>query len=282
MLLKKYSPTFSLKDYVQYYEIVRFMFDSNLEIPIKPFAPRPETTLCFYPRDLDHISDLGKTLQIIPCRTVIFGQQTIMKIRRPGQDFLLIMVVFQPGALYRLTGVPQYLLTDSYVDADLILTKEVLNVIDSLNVCQSYSQMIDIIETYLLELIQKSSRSFHHIYQAASLMIAQSPNLSIDWFAKEACLSLRQFERKFKNHVGISASQLARISKFDRTVKMKNAQPHLDWLSIALACGYYDYQHLVRDYKEFTGMTPPSFFNLDINAPERLFGLYEESKIHTF
>ncbi len=282
MLLKKFSPSISLKDYVQYYEIVRFIFDSNLEIPIKPFAPRPETTLCFYPRDLDHISDLGKTLETIPCRTVVFGQQTIMKMRRPGQDFLLIMVVFQPGALYRLTGVPQYLLTDSYVDADLLFSKDVNYVIDSLSYCHSYEHMIGVIETYLLGVIQKSNRLSYRIDQAASLIVAQNPNPSIDWLAKETCLSLRQFERKFKNHVGICASQLARISKFDRTVKMKNAQPHVDWLSIALSCGYYDYQHMVRDYKEFTEMTPTSFFNLDIKAPERLFGLYEESEIYTF
>jgi AraC-like DNA-binding protein len=53
---------------------------------------------------------------------------------------------------------------------------------------------------------------------------------------------------------------------------MKNRSPQKDWLSIALHCGYYDYQHLVKDYKEFTGYTPAQFFAIDNQAPERMLG----------
>jgi AraC-like DNA-binding protein len=53
---------------------------------------------------------------------------------------------------------------------------------------------------------------------------------------------------------------------------MKNRYPDKDWLSIAIHCGYYDYQHLVKDYKEFTGYTPPQFFSIDNGSPERAFG----------
>jgi hypothetical protein len=56
---------------------------------------------------------------------------------------------------------------------------------------------------------------------------------------------------------------------------MKNAHPGLDWLSIALACCYYDYQHLVRDYKEFTNLTPQSLFELERKVPERKFAVFE-------
>ena len=48
----------------------------------------------------------------------------------------------------------------------------------------------------------------------------------------------------------------------------------MDWLSIALSCGYYDYQHLAKDYREFTGTTPVVFYQTDQKAPERLFGLH--------
>ena len=40
----------------------------------------------------------------------------------------------------------------------------------------------------------------------------------------------------------------------------------------AIRCGYHDYQHLVKDYKEFTGYTPPQFFAIDNGSPERVFG----------
>jgi hypothetical protein len=53
---------------------------------------------------------------------------------------------------------------------------------------------------------------------------------------------------------------------------------HCTWQPVinvpAMVCsnaGYYDYQHLVRDFKEFTLMTPAAFYLLDINAPEHKF-----------
>jgi transcriptional regulator GlxA family with amidase domain len=56
---------------------------------------------------------------------------------------------------------------------------------------------------------------------------------------------------------------------------MKNNYPHYDWLTIALACGYNDYQHLVKDYKEFAAVTPSIYYLQDSKAPERFFGRHE-------
>jgi AraC-like DNA-binding protein len=62
------------------------------------------------------------------------------------------------------------------------------------------------------------------------------------------------------------------MARFDKAFRMKNRFPDRDWLSIALHCGYYDYQHLVKSYKEFTGYTPVQFFAIDNHAPERILG----------
>lgn len=280
MHLKNYLPSIALKNYVRNYEIVHFNFGLETDIPLKPYAPRPETTLCFFPRDPDHVSNFESSIQTKQPKTIFCGQQTLMKMRRPGHDFLLIMVVFQPGVLHRLTRVPLPLLTDLYVDAESLLTGDISFVNEKLNDCHTYREMIDVVEHFLLKLVGKLKKGGTSIDDAASIILQHSALISIDWLAKESCLSLRQFERKFNERMGISASRLIRITRFDRTVKMKNVQPERDWLSIALECGYYDYQHLVRDYKEFTGMAPTCFFNLDINSPERIFGLFEEDKVY--
>ena len=55
----------------------------------------------------------------------------------------------------------------------------------------------------------------------------------------------------------------------------KNLHPDRDWKTIAFDCNYYDYQHLVHDYRNFTGMKPADFHHLESKAPERIFGLAE-------
>jgi transcriptional regulator GlxA family with amidase domain len=98
---------------------------------------------------------------------------------------------------------------------------------------------------------------------------------SLDWLASESCLSQRQFIRKFEERTGISAKTFQRIIRFDKAFRMKNSLPHLDWLSIALRCNYHDYQHLAKEFKEFTQLNPPAFYDLEKTSPERSFGLVE-------
>jgi transcriptional regulator GlxA family with amidase domain len=106
-------------------------------------------------------------------------------------------------------------------------------------------------------------------------MLQNPANVSLDWLADQACLSTRQFYQNFVQRMGISPKLYRRIIRFDNTIRLRNAQPHKDWLSIAVELGYYDYQHLVRDYKEFTHLTPTEFSQRENQAPERTFGIVE-------
>lgn len=281
MLLRSFLPSAFLQEYVHSVGIVHFQFSKGTVIPSKPYAPRPETSLYFFPRDPEYITYPGSDTKMKRASACIHGQHTIMNNRFVGEDFLTVIVNFQPGVLYRLTGIPQNELTNHYVDAELLLTKEVNFVNEKLSECYSYQQMLSVVESFLMKLIRQSKKDAHRVDAAAKYFLQRAEQISMDWLARETCLSSKQFERKFRERTGVTASTLGRISRFTRTVRMKNAQPNLDWLSIAVQSGYYDYQHLVRDYKEFTGLTPNTFFGMEANAPERTFGLYEESKLYT-
>ena len=99
--------------------------------------------------------------------------------------------------------------------------------------------------------------------------------MTLNQLSKEACLSVKQLERKFKERTGVNPKLYQRIIRFDKAFRLKNSHPEFDWLRIALDCGYHDYQHLVKEYKDFTGMSPIAFHEVENNAPERKFGLSE-------
>jgi hypothetical protein len=71
-----------------------------------------------------------------------------------------------------------------------------------------------------------------------------------------------------------------RIIRFNKAVNIKNAYPHRDWLDIAFECGYVDYQHLVKDYKDFTNNTPNVFHLIESKSPESRLGLASEIYRH--
>lgn len=272
MLLNEIKPSSFLTDYIRLYRIIDFHFPSSFVVPPKLYSPRPEHCLQFYPRDTETVSYPNRKELISHKKVTVTGQHTILSSRCVGNEFLSFQVLFQPGAFYRLTGVGMHELSNVYLDAECIFGSRVRTVNEQLANAASYAQMTTVVERFLFVLTNGAKRENHRVDAAAKQMLLQDESFRLDRFIKESCLCHRQFDRKFKERVGIPPKQFLQVIRFDKAFRMKNKHPHLDWLSIAIHCGYHDYQHLVKDYREFTGYTPPQFFALDNQAPERAFG----------
>lgn len=192
--------------------------------------------------------------------------------RYPDKRTLGLQVIFQPGAIYQIANVSCHELTNRYLDAEYLLGTCTRIVNEQLFHAKNYAEMIGIVETFLTGLIKKIDQKKHRVDAISKAMICENDCFSLDKFLKAAYLSHRQVDRKFKERIGMPPKQFLQISRFDKAFRMKNRFPEKDWLSVALHCGYYDYQHLVKDYKEFTGYTPTQFFTIDNHAPERILG----------
>ena len=151
---------------------------------------------------------------------------------------------------------------------------------ERLSYTNHYTEMIPIVEDFLFYLIRRQNKNAYKsnllaIDKACNCILQHNGNVSLDWLASQTCLSPRQFYRQFVERHGVSPKLYARISRFENAMKLRNSQPNKDWLSIALDLGYYDYQHLVRDFKEFTTLTPTAFYEAESKSPERVFGVSE-------
>ena len=128
------------------------------------------------------------------------------------------------------------------------------------------------VESFLIKRINRGVKEFHRLDEVSNLVLKTDKIISVEWLARESCLSLRQYERKFIERMGISPAYFSKVVRFENAFRMKNKEPFLDWLSIAVRCGYHDYQHLTKDYKAFTNQSPKAFHLLDNTSPEREFG----------
>lgn len=275
MLLNHIPPSAPLSAWVRCYRIIEFKFDSRLTIPPKMYSPRPEHCLQFYPRDTEQVSYSNAAQNISGKRVTLSGQHTMLQHRSIGHDFLSVQVVFQPVGLYKLTGLPAATLTNIYTAAEDLLGSGVHFVNEALSEAGSYPEMIGIVERFLHTLIGKYERTKNSnpaIDSCAQRMLQTEERFSLDGFLQQACLSHRQFDRLFAERIGIPPKQFLQLIRFDKTYRLKNRRPGLDWLSVAVQSGYHDYQHLSKEYKTFTGYTPTQFFLLDQSAPERSFG----------
>ncbi|GAB2809704.1 helix-turn-helix domain-containing protein [Ferruginibacter profundus] len=271
MLLNEIIPHPSLTEYVRLFRLIHFVFPASIKIPAKAYTPRPEHCLQFFPAGKNIISYPDGAPALTTKNAIISGQHTVISNRQMENNFLSVQVVFQPGALQRWLGMPAVKLTNMLLDAEEILGPKVAAVNEKLYHAKDYAAMIKIVELFLQEEFKKIKKDNHPVNTICNLMLKEADR-PLDWFVKQAYLSHRQFDRKFYDSTGVNPTEFLKVIRFDKAFRMKNRFPEKDWLTIALHCGYYDYPHLSKAYKLFTGFTPPEFFKIDNQAPERLLG----------
>lgn len=274
MILKDFLPHLSLRSFVRCYRIVHMRFDSQDPPPFKPYTPRPEQCLAFYPHEREQVDFTISKKRIENVPVALIGQALSVTNRHIRGHFMVIQILFQPGALFRLTGMPGAETNDVYIEADCVFSKEVHLVNEAFFHAREYFEIVEIANRFVFGLVNKAVKDSHPVDAVSRLMLA-TPGISLDVLAKKSFLSTKQFERKFLERTGVNPKLFARLVRFDKAFREKNLNPGRDWQTISFDCNYYDYQHLVRDYKAFTGLKPTDFHQLESRAPERKFGLAE-------
>lgn len=95
-------------------------------------------------------------------------------------------------------------------------------------------------------------RALEKLYETAG-------QIRMDELASHCCLSLRQFERKFKRLTGVTPKLLARLIRFEilRDALIREFVPCP--LGGASHFGYQDQAHLIHEFKFWTNCTPSKF-----------------------
>ncbi|HEY4108122.1 AraC family transcriptional regulator [Puia sp.] len=276
MIVRDYLPDPAFREFVRCYRIVHFEFDKTAEFPFKAYPPLPEECLHFFTREGEQVELLNAKKKDYQLPIVLVGQLTSVLNRFLGRDFLNFQVVFQPTGLYRLTGIPSFELTNQYLDAEDIFSKNIRFILEQLRHAGNYTEMLQVADKFVDTLIKGVRKSVHQLDSVSKLMMQRDGNVSLDWLARESCLCPKQFRRKFNERAGVNPKTYTKIIRFSKAFNTKNANPDWDWLRIALECDYFDYQHLVKDYKDLTGVTPNELHLLEGNSPERRLGLTDE------
>ena len=81
----------------------------------------------------------------------------------------------------------------------------------------------------------------------------------IEDLARLLDVSRRHFERRFIDLVGLTPKRMCRITRFLNVFSYLKTCQGLDWADLAIAYGYSDQAHLIRECKFFTGHSPLSY-----------------------
>jgi len=182
------------------------------------------------------------------------------------------VILFQPTGLHCLFSLPMHELTDQNLDAHAVLGAQISRLEQRLGECRTFEQRVQVANEFLLRRALEE-RGVDGIPAVAKQILLSGGDSRIPILADNAGLSMRQFERKFLQQVGVQPKLFGRIARFEAALSNKACSAQKSWTDVAHEFGYHDQMHMVHDFEEFTGGTPTSvlrqfeiLFRQQINA----------------
>lgn len=124
-----------------------------------------------------------------------------------------------------------------------------LRVLDS----RGWGESVGLLERWLLTKINPTL-NIRRIGGSVS-MLMRAPSTPVDSLADNACLSRRQYERIFREQVGMNPKEYARVVRFQKVLWLMQCGER-DYAGMAAECGYADQSHMIREFKAMSGHTP--------------------------
>lgn len=205
---------------------------------------------------------------IIQPKSFVFGQITHTLDIEPTGETGIFAIRFHPDGFMPFATMPinnmenrAVPLQELFGKEGIHLEKEVLNALTS-------EERVKIIESFLLNRLI-SLESIDRVAKSSVEIIMQlHGQLSINELTEDLKINRRQLERKFSSVIGLSPKQLSKIIRIQSTLKMLANKQFTSLTAIAYEGSYYDQAHFIKDFKEFTGVSPKMFYanNLKLSA----------------
>lgn len=254
------QPSEKLKPYIKQYWAVENTLKPD-ESYIQRVIPSGLPELIFY---LGHKPKTVVGNRSLEDNFLLNGQQNDYYDILISEDLSLFSISFQPQGLSQFFSLPLHELMNIDVPLKYINKKLHDELEMKLSIENSFEEKINIIETVLTKLLADNERKFdfYRIYETIELIRQSKGNVSIEKLASNACLSRKQFERTFSEHVGTSPKQYLKIIRLQASIYLRSKNKKILLTNLAYENGYYDQSHFISDFKTMTGLTPKQFFDV--------------------
>jgi len=234
LTLKHSSPCDALKNVVHSY----------LQIKAEKATPYPV------------LPDGTQSIFISPHGSIIGGAQLQtrdMQILEAGEYF---GIRFYSGALRHFFKIDLSEITDQYVGNEYFPCAFFHNLHELIYQQSDYHKRVNVCENWLMNNFQPQPNS--RFDQALRLIYQSSGSVKINDLAKSVDCSSRHLSRSFQLHIGLNTKTFTKIIRIQHACRQLYITPR-ESLDSALALGFFDQSHLIKDFKKHLLSTPFDF-----------------------
>ncbi len=229
------------------YEIESILPTGTLELAIN----LRQNELRFY--DADRPENLSRF-----SGAIISGAQGRGLVPDTGEAFV-VGAHFKPGGAFPFLGLPAGELADIHVDLETLWGPAAGRLRERLCEARTSAEQFQLLQQALLSRLCDGVEKHYAVSAALEMFANNQTGPRVREAAQYLGLSQRRFIEVFKAEVGLTPKLFSRIQRFQQTRTFMEHNPAPNWAAVALDLGYFDQSHLIREFHEFSGLSPTAY-----------------------
>jgi AraC-like DNA-binding protein len=209
-----------------------------------------------------HYPENGNSITLPRC--FLIGQLTHPYEVGPTGETGTFFVCFHPNGFLPFTDIPIKEMENSAVTLEKLFGKDGQEIEQKILVATSTLERINLIEKFLLTRLDNKETVDHIVKSTLETILTANGQLSVNELSRKTNFNRRQLERKFSTAIGLSPKQLSKTIRLQATLKTLLNEQVTSLTDLAYENEYYDQAHFIKDFKEFTGLTPKEFYGDDL------------------
>jgi AraC-like DNA-binding protein len=178
-------------------------------------------------------------------------------VEHPG-EMRGVQVELTPPAARMVFREPMHALARQTVGLEDLLGQEAWSLEERLLEAAGWEERFELVEAALGERLLAAEPPPADVDWAWRRMTETRGRVRIAQLGAEIGCSRKHLAARFREHVGLPPSLVARLLRFRRALELLSS-PHATIAAVAFECGYYDQAHLDRDFRDFAATTPTAY-----------------------
>lgn len=212
------------------------------------------------------IVHFGETYRVVEgpwtgrCSTACFGglMSGPAVVEAPASSPPVLGIRLHPAGAYALLGRPLSEMGGHTIDLQDLAGRAAAELIERCHGANSGEERLREAVTWVSQRVARSRSVDPAIAWVAGQIERREGAVAISLLRERAGLSKTRLATAFREQIGVTPKQYARVLRFRRALTMVNAGKET-LAEVALAAGYYDQPHLNAEFRELSGFSPREF-----------------------
>jgi AraC-like DNA-binding protein len=264
----EYKPDISLQPYIESYWRARFNIDRRILFSQNVIPNGCIELIIHLSEDHCALNRNDEPYRKSPPYTLI-GIYNNPYIVRFSEQVEVFGIRFFPDGFRNIFGIPPGEFLSTYEDGGCVVGNTFDEFCARLRETVGTGEKINLANGYLLNQLQQNMKKYDITHLAMQYIRLKDGMIDFRELAEKVPISLRQLQREFKNHYRMKITDYLRLIRLNAINRYMLSQ-NLSMTELAYELDFTDQSHFIREFKQYTGVTPKKFIrdkdNFIVNA----------------